>query len=368
MFKIASLLAAAVVLFACEKVEADQTLRLTADKDVIQSDGNDVVTFKVMEGDKDVTSEAFIYDEDGNEITGAVFSATEDGEYGFWALYGSKKTLDKSRDDNNLYVVKAISVAVPEAVADPQPGKKSFVHRAFLTQYTGVECPNCPLMIRLIKALIADKTIPTKAVHAAVHSFKSNDPAYIVWPKTTSYPYLTVDGIQGYKAALSSQPEDIASLVEASIAEEAKAGISVNPVYYEDKGMLVVKVSVKAAVDGLFNVGAWLLEDGVYGAQSDSFGIADDSYSVHENCVRVSDSKFYHNGMWTIFGHELGTIKSGDVATKTFVMNVKRSWNEDNLHLAVFASYGEANGKKVTYSVCNAVDVPIDAPTPFEYK
>ena len=29
---------------------------------------------------------------------------------------------------------------------------------------------------------------------------------------------------------------------------------------------------------------------------------------------------------------------------------------------------GEQDGDKLLYSVCNAVDAPIDAPTPFEYK
>ena len=61
-------------------------------------------------------------------------------------------------------------------------------------------------------------------------------------------------------------------------------------------------------------------------------------------------------------------MKAGDVLHKTFVMQIKNKWELDNLHLAVFASHGVAKGSKVTYTVCNAVDVPIDAPTPFEYK
>jgi hypothetical protein len=37
------------------------------------------------------------------------------------------------------------------------------------------------------------------------------------------------------------------------------------------------------------------------------------------------------------------------------------------MHLAVFASQGVEQGSRIAYTVCNAVDVPIDAPTSFEY-
>ena len=61
IFKIASLLAAAVMLFACEKDgqegqgDENAVLTLTSDRDVIQSNGQDAATLKVMFGDKDVT-------------------------------------------------------------------------------------------------------------------------------------------------------------------------------------------------------------------------------------------------------------------------------------------------------------------------
>ena len=45
-------------------------------------------------------------------------------------------------------------------------------------------------------------------------------------------------------------------------------------------------------------------------------------------------------------------------------MDIKSKWVVDELHLAVVVS---KEGKSV-YTACNAVDVPIDAPTPFQYK
>lgn len=364
IFKIASLLAAAVVLFSCEKVETEGNgLQLVSDKDVIQADGKDAATLKVMYNGKDVTAEAVIYDSEDNELNlpDGKFTATEVGEYKFYADYGTMSTFNKGADDNGLYVVKAINVPVPTVVEDPQPASTSFVHRALLTQYTGTACPNCPRMIKVLRDVASAGFIPDKAVHAAVHSYTNADPAYISAPRTQYYPYLTIDHVQGFST--ENGLETLKTLINEHTAEAAKSGISVSPAYYSEEGCLVVKVAVKAAVDGIFNVGAWLLEDGIYGAQSDYDNVGDDSYDTHENCVRIADSKY--KGTW--FGHELGDLSKGEVAEKTFVMNLKKNWEVENLHLAVFVSYGEQNGSRMEYTVCNAVDVPIDAPTPFEY-
>lgn len=369
IFRFASLLAAAaVMLFACEKIEGTDGIMIVSDKDVIQSNGQDAAVIKVMCDGKDVTADAVIYDENDNivNLAGGEFTATKDGEYKFWADYGTMSTYDKALDDKGAFVIKAISVAVPEAAADSQKGNTSFAHRAFLTQYTGTGCGYCPYMIKILKELQADKTIPEKAVLAAVHSYSNADPAYIGAPKVNNYPYLTVDLWNGFSHA-SGTPA-LAAMIDESIAASAKAGISVSPVYYEKEKMLVVKVAVKAAVAGTFNVGAWLLEDEIYGQQTDYDGIKktdpNNDYDTHESCVRIADSKY--KGTW--FGHLLGEMKTGDVVEKTFVMKVNSKWKPENLHLAVFASYGEKDGSKITYTVCNVVDAPIDAPTPFEYK
>ena len=362
IFKIASLLSAAVMLFACEQANPTGELTIVSDKDVIQADGKDAATIKVMLGTKDVTAESEIYDQYDNLLTlvDGKFTATAAGEYKFYADYGAISTYRKN-DPDCYHVIKAIDVAVPDAAADPKPESTSFVHRTFLTQYTGTGCGYCPYMIKILREVAADKLIPEKAVLAAVHSYGAGDPAYISAPKVQNYPYLTLDLVTGYSH--SQGADALKGLIQEKSSTPAQAGISVSPKYYPNEKILVVKVAVKAAVDGIFNVGAWLLEDEIIGQQSDYNNVGDDSFDVHENCVRVADSRF--SSTW--FGHELGELTAGQVAEKTFVMNVKSDWKVEDLHLAVFASYGEVQGKNVAYSVCNAVDVPIDAPTPFEY-
>lgn len=377
IFKLASLLSAAVMLFACEKTPSDGTqgggvqdgeLRIVTDKDVIQANGTDAATLRVMLGDQDVTATSEIYDENDNllNLAEGKFVATEVGEYKFYANYGTLSTYNKSADDKGLTLIKAINVAVPAAVEDPQPANTSFVHRAFLTQYTGTGCGYCPYMIYQLRQLMndEDKTIPNKAVLAAAHSgYNSADPAAINAPQAPggSYPYLHVDLVNGYTH--NTGINALYSLINNSVASPAAAGMSVSPAYYEAEGTLVVKVAVKAAEQGIFNVGAWLLEDDIYGQQSDYDNVGDDSYDTHENCVRVADSSY----KGTFFGHLLGELSAGEVAEKTFVMTLKNKWKVENMHLAVFVSKGVVKGSRIEYSVCNAVDAPIDAPTPFEY-
>lgn len=371
ILKIAALLSAAGLLFSCgEKMEGGKgtgeslevsPLQLSVDKDVIQSNGSDVATFKVIFEGKDVTSEAVICDDSFNELGKSTFTTSQDGEYRFYATYGTASTYNNKADDKGLLTVKAISVPVPSVATDPQPNNTSFVNRAFLTQFTGTGCGNCPGMVDILRELKKDNTITDDAVLAAIHTYNSSDPAYLDKYSATpnSYPFLQVDMVNGF--FVSNGEGTLREHISNSVSDGAKAGVSVNPVYYPDSRDLVIRVSVKAAVDGIFNVGAWLLEDGIVGQQT---GAPDSSYDTHDNCVRITDSKYYT----TYFGYPLGELEAGETAEKTFVMYVKKKFIVENLHLAVFVSYGTPQTGKIAYTVCNVVDCPIDEPTPFEYK
>lgn len=371
LFKYASLLAAAVMLFACgEKTEdtsvtdKSSKLYILSDKDVIQSNGQDMATLKVYLDGVDVTAESVIYIYNGknSEVLASEdgrFVAENDGEYKFWAEHGTYLTFSGKVQDAEHFTIKAISVPVPEAVEDTDKGNISFVHRAFLTQYTGIQCGYCPYMIRILKELIADGTISNKAVLVACHSgFNSGDPAKISAPASPAdYPYLQVGLSQGFNHEQGSSM--LYSYISKEIASDAKAGISINPILYDD-GTLVIKTSVKASVDGDYRVGAWLMEDGIYATQSDYNNIGDESYNIHNNCARLIESRY--DGSWV--GKPLGNIKAGESLEKTFVMYVKNSWKKENLHVALIVSVKQGN----KYVVCNAIDCPIDTPTPFEYK
>ena len=148
-----------------------------------------------------------------------------------------------------------------------------------------------------------------------------------------------------------------------------------SPCLYETEGLVLATVSVKAAVDGVYKVGAWLLEDNIFTTQNGAReferdkGYAVGEFDWHENCVRVVGSDY--------MGKLIGPMNAGQIATKSFVLDIdyekwtkKKSKEEllGDLHLAVFVSCLEKNSAGYEYHVCNAVDCPIDSPTPFEYK
>lgn len=372
IFNMASLLSVAVMLISCgEKAEVVDTgfsapdFQLIVTNDVFQSNGVDGAKFTALWDGTDVTADVTFKDAKHNELQleNGVLKSNKDGVFQVYAIYGTMSTYDKNARNQGLISVRAVSYPVPAVATDPNPGKTSFVHRAFLTQYTGINCPNCPKMIDVLRELIADQTIPAKAVLAAVHSYSGSgtqDPAYISNPSVNSYPYLEVDLNQGFMTD-GKNAATLRSLVNQSVADQAKAGVSVNSIYYPEKNTIVVKVQIKALEDGLYNVGAWLLEDNIFGQQA---GAENDSYNIHNNCVRIADSYYYD----TYFGHFVGQLKAGQTAEKTFVMTVKDSWVAENLHLAAFVSHGYKKNGKTYYTVANAVDAPINGEKRYEYK
>jgi hypothetical protein len=121
-----------------------------------------------------------------------------------------------------------------------------------------------------------------------------------------------------------------------------------------------VRVSVKAAQKGTYSTGVWLMEDGIYAIQQDYNGIADQSYNIHDNCVRYVDDTCVNKA------HKMGFFKSGETRETVFVINVNSSWSIDDLHFAVTVSELDDNGRD--YTVCNAIDCTINEVVPFEYK
>ena len=380
----ASLLTAAAVTlcsFSCSKVEPDdevttaEGITLSVDKDVIKCDGNDAATFTVKADDGTVIKEGVtFFDADMNEldIKDFRFTTTEAGEYTFWAAY---KTFNS--DSKNPVRVRAINATAPSIVADPKPESKSFVRRVFISQFTGTGCGFCPSMVYIMKNAFAKNNLDGKYVLAASHSYNTNDPAYISSPNAgnfggTGYPYLALDMAVGY-GDYTSESKFTQIFNARYNAEQAKVGISANPKFEVallpnasggKDDCLLVRVQVKAAEAGEYAVGAWLLEDKIYGKQTDGQGIKgldpDHDYDTHNNCVRVADSK---NGT-TWLGHPLGKIEAGKTAEKTFLLKVNKAWKMENMHMAIFVAAANEKGQ---YSVNNVIDCPVDKPTPFEY-
>ena len=94
-FQYASLLLAAVMLISCEgttgSTDAGKTLKLTSDKNLIQTFGGDYATLTVTLDGQKIVEDVLFFDENNEliDIADFKFSATEVGEYSIWANYGT---------------------------------------------------------------------------------------------------------------------------------------------------------------------------------------------------------------------------------------------------------------------------------------
>lgn len=377
--KIASMLVlAAAVLVSCgEKATPSggsavnlPDLAISFDKNIIQNDGTDAVTLKAYYKNEDVSDKATFYrvipDKMVPEVLSSrTFTSTTVGSYkfkvGYMGTYSDEIT------------VSVTSKTLPSAVADPQPANVSFVHRAFLNQYTGASCGYCPYMIRLLRQTLVGE-VADKAVLASLRTYGGEDGFASVPNPSSAYPYLHIDYHDDYDSNLPS--EGLAAKINAIAEAPAKVGISANPVYFADEKQIAVRVVVKAAQKGEYNVGLWLMQDGYYKVQTDADHIGDSSYNYHDNCVRVADSNYlgYH------IGFPLGTLDAGQTGEWVFMVTVnddaKKGWwvglksgvDLSRLHFAAFVTTPVNSSRGVTYQVVNAIDFPYNQPAPFDYK
>lgn len=399
--RLCSVIAAIAVMTACSEKEGapgigaginTKGVTITFDKSVIKADGNDVVTFKAYYDGRDVSDQAKFYnivDGKPKRMDGSTFVATQVGSYSFWATCNTGQS--------ERVTISAISKDIPSAASDNSPSNTSFVRRTFFNQYTAGTCIWCPYMTHLLHKTMKDG-YEDKVVLASVRSGESGF-AQLSNP-SSGLPYLHIDYSMGYDHQMASQAavDRLRNLIDEVVEKPAVAGISANTKYYEEDGQILVKVAVKAAQAGEYNVGLWLMQDNVYVPQSfndEANANALDGtwkpgsplknpYSYHNNTIRVAESRY----LGAHVGYPLGMLQAGQTAEWIFLVNVNLgegidknddgkidhndgSWwagwekvNLDDLHFAAFVT----NHKGNVYTVVNAIDFPYNGSVAFEYK
>ena len=334
-------------------------LVLNVSKSIIQANGTDAAVLEVLYNDEPVTEGVTIYDADNNivELENMTFTTTQTGTYKFWASYGTSFT--------ETVTVTAIAFEVPVLPDDPQPEATAFARKVFLTQFTGTGCGYCPGMITILRSVLADEDYSSRVVLAAVHQYNSDDPAYL-----SDANLASAMGVQGFPSVVAdmnlmftnyNSESALKTLIDNSYNRTAAlAGISASA--HSDGNTLVVTASVKAAQTAEFRVGAWLLEDGIYGSQSNYRpSVWTGDYNTHDNCVRIADSRVSSSNYT---GYSLGTISAGETAEHAFVMTLDESWVTENLHLVLFVTTPEGN----SWVVNNAVACPVNGTVEFDYE
>ncbi|MBR5300874.1 MAG: Omp28-related outer membrane protein [Bacteroidales bacterium] len=399
IFKYASLLMAAAMLFSChgtidpegqdpepgpgiDPTPENLELKLTSDRNLVQTNV-DVATLTVTLGDEVLTEGVTFYDVDFNEmnIQNFQFKASKAGDYAIVASYGTYIS--------EKITIKAIDIEIPATPADPQPTSVSFKTRVLLTEFTTVGCTYCPNMKLVLHELMADEEMAEKLVFTACHSGiidPTADPAYIKtkldeFCQSTGFPSVNFDFY--YTEGNYTKPlSQFKSYVEQfhSSKEEVAAGIAVNSQVVDNK--LIFKATVKAAETAEYRIGACLLEDGIYAVQKG--GMAESWMNTHDDVMRYIDSKYGNN---LYYGHQLGKIEKGKTTDYLFDWDLDTIWSEgdrasqlyaktgwspfvmENLHLVVFVSTKATDQKgNDYYYINNVIDCPINGKTPFEYR
>lgn len=322
------------------------------------------VTFYALEsGDEPLVLETKeITDVNGEPYKLAIYNPSEIGTKNLWIARNAGP--GDTRD--TPLALTAVDFAIPSRAIDSAPSRTDFTKRMFVTQFTGTECGYCPYFIAALHTLAEDEEYGDKFVLAAVHTYSTTDPMY---PQdysdidrvfgVNSYPTIICD----MKNSLSNNGYEtnmklLRNQINNSLAEAPKAGISAK-IDYED-GIVVARVTVKAAEAGNYRVGGWLVEDGIHATQYNNGCKVDVDFSTHESAVRIADSKPESEKHYA--GHSIGTLAAGDIADYVFVMELKQSgevdnpkthWVAENCRLVFFVTVDSAEGTYVTNVVEN---------------
>ncbi len=364
--------AAALSFVACEPAGEESlegNLILKATPAIILCDGVYASTLEATIGGKKVTEGVTIFDDKNRELIlpDMKFTTSKEGVYTFWASYG-----DKISNEVTVTAVKEFPAAT-ELPLDPNPNSTSFARKVLLVQYTGTKCPYCPYMTDAIDAF--PKSMKNKYVLTAAHRFYPEyDPAglSVALEQTMAvegFPTLAVDmhSLTGYY----NYPALVRGMVQEAIdRESAKVGIAACASYSAESRMVSVKAEVKAAVTDNYRIGAWLLEDGIEGKQENNGATGRDNYNIHDNCIRIVDSRVTGTNYT---GYFLGEIKAGEKMTYEFTptnMVLDPTWKAENCRLVVFVT---CKGAPSDYTlndwyVNNVVECPLNGSVAYQYK
>lgn len=339
-------------------VSGNGTLTIEADKVELIADGEDFVEITVKYDGEVVTDEVDFYDASTNvpsRVKANRFTTKAVGQYSIYAIYNGVKS--------NVLKITALEYAVPSLPADPAPENVSFRKRVLLTQFTSTGCVYCPMVTGFLRDLAADPEYKDKFVLAASHADMPDNPN---GDDPASYPevngFMSAFRIKGFPTLIADFADMLGSYSLAALKTlvdeyygdgSAAVGISVNSELHDN--VLVMRASVKAANAGKYRIGAWLLEDGIYGKQT---GAPDESYYVHDHCIRKPDAESHY------MGYDLGMLSKGKSADHVFVMKLDPKWNIDNCSVLLYVT--SASGSDQIAS--NAIVVPLDKPVAYEYR
>ena len=338
-----------------EEVVPEGVLRIFADKTTIAADGVDLVTFRVMLGSKDVSSERTLQLVRNGKLGNYgvnTFSTTVAGEYAFTAEYYEA---GRYYTDNTVVIYALPTTEDGEA--------QGYVQQILGFQFTSIGCTACPFLASSLKQVQA--AYPNRLNVVSFHQ-DFNYADEMTHPMTDLYygqiRKTGVSGLPQFNANLiidkdyitvsdRSAIENILDRVEENYP--ASCGVAIESEWDSASRKVTVKTKITSNTPSKYRYQIFLVEDDFLSYQYGVEGSEAADYR-HNNVVRVvstNDNCYganFNDGMNMQVGVE-------SVATTT--LDIHRSFNVDNMRIVVaaFSSYDGGN----SFVVNNSAQCPV---------
>lgn len=316
---------------------------IAVDKDAIEADGVDCVTFKILDAegndilvnedgsDSDMLSKTyFVMAESGKRLERKTktFSSIRNGEYEFYATIRGEKTVNNAK-----------------VTVQNRSKYEKFQQKVCVYQLTATWCGYCPQMTEGL-GLLRNGENGDNVIVLACHA---QDDYALPWENPQKYDlgtYVLVNhGGNGYPYAVydmsfgnGQRTESILnSLIEGQLmSAPATCGVKISEATIDGLGNASITASVMADKAGTFDLGYAILADNQPSKGGTESIYNDVVAAVSDNFVRMSDDTKV-------------SLAAGEEFTKTFTVKVAPfqgvSFSPDNYKVVVFA-HSDAHGKQ----------------------
>ncbi len=256
----------------------DTALVLTPSSSFIVVSSSSTIEFTATLNGKDVSSSSDLMvmqkSTSGSELlSDNKFTVSRAGTYTFYAIYGN-------------YMSDEITVTgitnLPDAAADTAPDQfDSFAKRAMAALATGTWCSACPYLLDVIHdyTAINDNLVACEAHYG--DTLASTGSGYVTDNLGAgSFPTLYIGLSTKNTLSSNATVTTLTTAVNAQLSTAAGTAISANTSY--DGSVVCVRADVKVSEGGQYRIGAFLLEDDVYGEQTNA---SDDWMNYHDNVI-----------------------------------------------------------------------------------
>ena len=235
---------------------------------------------------------------------------------------------------------------------------KAFYHQSLIMRFTATWCGFCPMMQRAV--LIAQEQYPNKLIHVALHGGGSDlefgDGSLLQsLYRVNGFPTGIVDGrvkVNNTEYESRTAGDLLAAAKQTEQLYSTLTGISLNSTLSGRD--LTIDLTVYAKKAGAYMISVFLLEDGIFNAQSG----APSGFAVHNDVARIAVTKST--------GEAFNITK--DFSFKDFsytVKNISSSYKLEKMKILVYVQSTFSPGNVTqsenygNYYVDNCVTVPI---------